>query len=309
MHGTTHGGFTLRVKHVAAHAVLAALLFIGLATHGVQAIPEDDDIDRASDCLAETTLSSFSASPSTIDYGDSATLSWKVQIPSDCSVTLKLNGQTVGKIGSKTVSPVVTTSYSLQASMFGLNTSLGSRTVTVENGQCETFLVPAAQVRATVVSIIEAIDAADKRISKRADHHVNVTSAGIDIDVFLKIIIDDFFNPDLTIEARVRLELVDGDIVPSYAHFDSDVDWPWWVTGLTLGVTEFVEWVLEDAIEDTLKPTILEAVKTFIDAKVEEVKDAIREARGLPEDFPLPHKFIAVSTAASGVSATACIDF
>lgn len=67
---------------------------------------------QCSNCSTPT-ITSFSASPGSIQAGGSSTLSWQTQNAD--SVTLTPSGQTVALNGSQLVSPVVTTQYTLRA--------------------------------------------------------------------------------------------------------------------------------------------------------------------------------------------------
>jgi len=65
------------------------------------------------------TIDSFGASPSTIDEGSSATLSWTTSNATSCTI----NGSSVAVDGSMTVSPTTTTTYTLSATGDGGNVS------------------------------------------------------------------------------------------------------------------------------------------------------------------------------------------
>jgi hypothetical protein len=67
---------------------------------------------QCSNCSTPT-ITSFTASPASIQAGGSSTLSWQTQNAD--SVTLTPTGQTVAQNGSQAVSPVVTTQYTLTA--------------------------------------------------------------------------------------------------------------------------------------------------------------------------------------------------
>ncbi len=66
--------------------------------------------------------------PSTIVYGQSATLSWNVNAPPNCAGQLTVSSQPVGVQGSMTITPLSTTPYQLRLD----NTTLAVATITVQ---------------------------------------------------------------------------------------------------------------------------------------------------------------------------------
>ena len=63
---------------------------------------------------------------------------------------------------------------------------------------------------------------------------------------------------------------------PFYKSFAVDVDWPWWVTVITAGVSKIVEEFIEGKIEAKLKPAILTGVKDQIDDLVDQIPGGLR---------------------------------
>ena len=75
----------------------------------------DDVSITSSGSVPAPTIDSFGASPSTIDEGQSATLSWTTTNATSCTI----NGSAVAVDGSTTVSPTSTTTYTLTATGAG----------------------------------------------------------------------------------------------------------------------------------------------------------------------------------------------
>jgi hypothetical protein len=83
-------------------------------------------------CLANT-VTNINATPTTIDPGRPATISWSIQPPTGCTLFNRVivNGQNFGLTGSIVVQPLATTDYPLTLVLPGGFTTLGPVTVTV----------------------------------------------------------------------------------------------------------------------------------------------------------------------------------
>jgi hypothetical protein len=232
-------------------------------------IPGPDIDDESLECLAETHATNFSATPtSTPPFGPPVTLRWSVTSPGTCGVAVKLNGLAVDRSGSMQVQPTVTTRYSLTARMRGATKTLGSVTVAVDTATCLTVPVPESLVRDQVRAVIDAIDAASGEISQRSAAKVEVASTGIAVALRLKAAVNNFADPDINVDFTIGLRMRNGAVEPFYKSFSVEVDWPWWVTVVTLGVSEFVEGVIADKIDNAARPLILDAVKGLLDGLV-----------------------------------------
>ncbi len=240
-------------------------------------IPGPDIDDHTLECLGDTQVTSFTASPaSTQPFGPPVTLRWSVSSPSTCGVAIRLNGQAVAKTGSMQVQPTVTTRYSLTAQARGATKSLGSVTVAVDTAACVTVPVPEALVRDQVRSVIDAIDAASGEISQRSAAKVEVVPGGITVALRLKAAVNNFADPDIDVDFTIGLRMRNGAVEPFYKSFSVEVDWPWWVTVVTLGVSEFVEGLIADKIDAAARPLVLDAVKSLIEGMVDQLPDGLR---------------------------------
>lgn len=246
--------------------------------------PRDDDDfpgpdidDDTLECLANTRATSFSASSTTTaPFGPPVTLRWSVASPSTCGVAVRLNGAAVARSGSMQVQPTVTTRYTLTARTGGLNKSLGSVTVTVDTSACVTVPVPESLVRDQIRDVIDTIDAATAEISQRSAAKVEVVNGGISVALRLKAAVNNFADPDLNVDFTIGLRMRNGAVEPFYKSFSVEVDWPWWVTVVTLGVSEFVEGLIADKIDDAARPLVLQAVKQLIDGMLAQLPDGLR---------------------------------
>lgn len=227
--------------------------------------PTKKMIEKAFECLGDTTVNSFTASPATVRPGHASTLKWKVTTPGGCSVQLFLNNSLVQKTGTRSVEPATTTTYSLIGKMFTVQQSLGTVTVAVDTSQCFTQSVDEETVRQMLRSLIET-NLAGSPLSQRSPANVEIDRNGIAVKLRLKVGVNNFFDPDLNVNMVIAVSAASNNVMVSYRSYSNDVDWPWWVTGITLGVTEFIESIIESRIERQVKPLILQKLKEQIDS-------------------------------------------
>ena len=236
--------------------------------------PEDDDILL---CLSKVTVTSFTATPSSVPpFGGPSTLKWSVTVPPGCAVGLKLNGKAVGRSGSLEVQPTTTTTYSLVAAVRGLTRVLKSVSVRVDTSACITRPVPESLIRTELRKAVDKLDADESRLSQRSDPKVEIEPDGIHVALRFKLAIDNFADPDLDVDAVIGVRVRNGAVEPFFKSFSVDLDWPWWVTVITAGVSKIVEEFIEDKIEGRLKPAALAAVKKQIDALVAQIPGGLR---------------------------------
>ena len=256
--------------------------------------PTEEQIERAMECLNDTTLDSFTASPQTINPGQTCTLNWKVTATSGCSIQVLLNNSVVQKTGSRSVQPTTTTIFRLVGRMFGVQRTLGRATVNVNTSQCITQSVDEDTVRQLLLSLIDE-NLAGTPLSQRSPASVEIDRNGIAVRLRLRIAVPHFFDPNLNVDMVITVQAVNGEAVVSYQSFSAKVDWPLWVTGITLGATEFIEGAIEDGIEQKVKPLILQKLKERIDSFL----------RLIPSNLRLT----TITTDADEIKVTACPAF
>lgn len=258
--------------------------------------PLDDDIiidDGALDCLTNTTLDRFTARPDRlVPFAGPATLSWSASVAGGCPVGFRINGRSVGRSGTLEVTPTVDTTYTLSAHVRGASRVLGRVTVAVDTTACSTSELPESILRAQVAQVVQAFGAEDERAYDATLTRFDITPSGIAMSIRAQVEVDNFTDPTLYVDLVIRPQVVDGAVVARYASFAVDIDWPWWVTTLTLGVSKIVEEFKEDGVEGGLKVDILARVQARIDQIV-----------GLLGDDTLVH---AVSLSQDAISVTAC---
>jgi hypothetical protein len=246
-------------------------------------IPTDDGggnpiEEGARECLARVRLASFTAEPTTTEpFGPPATLTWRAAVPDDCRISLRLNGSPVGTSGSQRVEPLASTTYTLTAQTAGgLRRTLGTTSVRVDTRACVTVPVPESLLRNEITKAVRAFDTADGRVKLRSDPGIEVDTGGVQVALRFKLAIDNFADPDLDVDMVIGVRIRNGAAEPFYRRFAVDVDWPWWVTAISAGVSKVVEEFIESKIEARLRRQILTAVKAQIDDLVERVPGDLR---------------------------------
>lgn len=230
-----------------------------------------DMLDKAVLCASEFRLVSFTASPATTTPGQAVTLRWNIDRSGQCTGQFKINGIAVQMDGSKVVSPLSDTIYSISvATGCNITRNLGRVTVDVNESSCRITSIPESLVRnqiirAVDVSIQEFNQSSSNDLTKRTQTQVEIDNLGIAVKLRLEAAINNFPNPDLNVDMKIGIGVGPGNTVSVfYRSFAVDVDWPWWVTGITLGITKIVEEIVEGRIEGKIKSQILESLRTQI---------------------------------------------
>ena len=228
--------------------------------------PTQEMIEKAIKCLGNINAS-LTASPTSIIPGQSSTLKWNVTAPltAGCSVQLVLNNSPVQKTGTRSIQPGTTTTYRLVGKMFTVQQTLATVTVTVNTSQCVVQSVDEETVRQMLQSLITSA-LAGSPLSERSPAGVEIDQKGIAVKLRLKVAVPNFFDPDLNVDMVIGVSAVNSTIAVSYKSYSNDLDWPWWVTGITLGITKIIEEIIESQIEKKVKPLILEKLKEQIDS-------------------------------------------
>ncbi len=239
--------------------------------------PLDDDIDiddGALECLTDTSLASFAASPTRlVPFGGPATLTWSGTVPAGCRVGFRINGRPVSRSGSLEVLPAVDTTYTLSAHVGLASRVLGRATVAVDTDACSRIELAEWILRGQVNQTVGEFAASSDRAYDAKLTTFDITPSGIKVSIRTKLEINNFSDPTLYIDFVLGLDVVAGAVVPAYKSFSVDVDWPWWVTTLSLGITKIVEEFVEGAIEGDLKAEIRERIADKIDAMVDLLGD------------------------------------
>lgn len=241
--------------------------------------PTEEMKERVLDCFSDLQVVRFSADRTEVRPGDGgALLSWEVELPTSCRgiVSLALNNLTVGRTGSRQVHPVQSMLYTLVARGAGLSATLGSVRIVVDRTGCEqseileSDIVP--QIQASVKASLNSYNndpGTDNKVTQRRETQVEVEPAGVTVRLRLTLAINNFWDPDVNVDATLTLGISpEGGVLVAYRSFSVDVDWPWWVTGITLGITKIIEEFLDEEVEDKLKNKIRNDFQANVQAAV-----------------------------------------
>jgi hypothetical protein len=228
-------------------------------------------IEKAVLCASGFRLVSFTASPATATPGQSVTLRWNIDRSAECSGQFKINGISASMDGSKVVTPLSDTTYTLSVSTgCNITRNLGRVTVEVNESSCRITTIPESLVRGQIIGVVDANiqefnRSSDNDLSKRTQTQVEIDNSGITVRLRLKAAINNFPDPDLDVDMKIGIGVGPGNTVSVfYRSFSVDVDWPWWVSGISLGITKIVEEIVEDRIEAKIKGQILDSLRTRI---------------------------------------------
>ncbi|MEO5682803.1 MAG: hypothetical protein ABIQ88_09175 [Chitinophagaceae bacterium] len=226
-------------------------------------------IEKAVECASTYRLTSFTATPANVTPGQAVTLSWATAHSGQCAATFRINGITVPASGSKTVNPLADTTYTFSMqTQCNVTRTLGRVLVDVNESSCRITSIGEGLVRTQVRSVVDASIAefnasSSNDLSKRSETQVEIDPQGISIKLRLKAAINNFPDPDLNVDMKIGLGVGPGNTVSVfYRSFSVDVDWPFWVTGISLGITKIVEEIVESRLEGKIKSQILEALRT-----------------------------------------------
>jgi hypothetical protein len=92
----------------------------------------------------------------------------------------------------------------------------------------------------------------------------------------MKLEIDKFADPRVDVDFVIGLNVDDGVVRPYYQSFTPDVDWPWYITTLTAGVTKIIEEFLDGRVEGDLKTAVLDKIQGVIDGLVALLPDDMK---------------------------------
>ena len=251
----------------------------------------EEMIKKAMKCLDNTVVNVFNATPATVRPGQATTLKWNVTVPDGCGIMLFLNNSRISETGTRSIEPASSTTYRLTGKMTTVGSPLGTVTVNVDTSQCLMQSVHEQTVRQMLRETIEA-NLAGSSLSQRSRARVEINREGIAVNLRLRIAVPKFWDADLYVDMVIAVRAVNHDVVVSYRSYSDDVDWPDFVSGITLGISKFVEEVIESRIEQKIKPMILEKVKERIDSFLDMI--------------PSTHRLHSITTEADEIRVMVC---
>jgi hypothetical protein len=231
-------------------------------------------------CIGSLRLERFSASSTSIGAGEQSVLQWSVNARG-CSnpqlFTLFLNDARVPLSGARTVRPSRPVSYGLAARGVGIARVLGRVRIDVDDTGCEPTELPEAVVAPLIVnSVRESVDdynndpGTDHNVGLRRETVAEIEPDGIVIRLRMTLKINNFFNPDIDVDARLGVGVSpENEALVFYRSFHVDVDWPWWVTGITGGISKIVEEFIDDMVEGKLRNKIRNDLRAEINSFIQ----------------------------------------
>ena len=253
-----------------------------------------DMIEKALECASEYRLSSFTATPANVTPGQPVTLKWTTAHGGTCAASFRINGIAVPASGSKTVNPLADTTYTLSLhTLCGITRTLGRVLVDVNESSCRITSIPESLVRGQVIGVVDANikefnTSSGNDLSKRSETQVEIDPQGISIKLRLKASVNNFPDPDLNVDMKVGLGVGPGNTVSVfYRSFSVDVDWPWWVTAISLGITKIVEEIVEGRIQGKIKGQILDSLRTQLSNAAKQIPGVLANIQTLQDELRL----------------------
>ncbi len=175
--------------------------------------PEDDpDFEQVQEerrLLNQLRLRTFTVTPDIIQPFQQATLRWEVTVPAAAAhvATLALGGAIVPATGTRSVSPLETGGFVLEARSPLTKRILGSRVVQVDQTGLQERLVPVELMQGEAQGVKDLLRAG--RLSSRGDVTVTMQPPdGILFHVPLKASIPDFYDADIDLDLPFTLAAV-----------------------------------------------------------------------------------------------------
>lgn len=244
----------------------------------------DEPDDPPPDLLGEVTLKRFEATPRSLRPFQTSVLRWQVDAPT--GVSIKLNGATVAKSGSKSVQPSASQMFRLYAHVGRFSKFLGAVTVNVDVSQCASRdstivdellnLVLSRKVEESdeVYFRIVAVNGPDGRPRYMPSRPQILVSPGrIRFKLKLAGKVDNFPDPDIDIDASFGLAVVPSSnpvaslsagtqIVPTGVEVSVKVSFPWWaylIPGAALGLP-----IAAGMAQDRAHATFTSGIEEFV---------------------------------------------
>lgn len=261
--------------------------------------PPEQVRELAAQCLADLRLVRFAAEPTTVLAGGAVTIRWDVDT-SACSnphlASFFLNSSRVQHTGSRELRPNRTVTFTLVARAMGMSQTLGRVQVQVDESSCRPSTIREDEIQPLIVSSIRtsverynAAPGTEHKVRFRRDPTAEIESSGIIVGLRLKLEINNFFDPDIDVDARIAVGVSsEGQALPFYNKFAVDVDWPWYVTGLTLGISKIVEEFVDGTVQGAIKQRMLDDFRTGINT-------SLRLFPGVAREFQTRHDAIIVT--------------
>jgi hypothetical protein len=247
--------------------------------------PDDrEDIEQArkeAKLLAKVRATKFDANPEAIRPFESATLTWEVFVPPDVAseidVTVTLGGQAVPRAGTKSVSPLTTGAFSIEAQSSNAKRILKTEVVRVDDVTGRREDVLAIRDLQNVANVSKTLLIGTGNLELRGDLALSARPPdGLLIKAPLKVRIPNFFDAEIDIAVVMALSAVTR---PGGARLVSAR-----LTGLDVDIVfHIVEHILSlgsaTAVQAIVQPMAAELIRSYVKSSLErDVAGALQEA-------------------------------
>ncbi len=190
------------------------------------ALPPDDlggdtegPTNNAVDCLFDTTVRHFTATPNVVNPWAGTTLKWDVAIPSDCRLSIYLLGKKVNPKGNQVVTPLFPENiYSLEGRMLTVRGSVAEIGVSVNTASCREESFPVSLIKPIIQDVLDEYDAEEQSIYQTRDADVSISEQGLAVKMYLKAEILGP-NPSVVLSMRFKFRTQDGIVSPRFQYF------------------------------------------------------------------------------------------
>ncbi|SMO95954.1 hypothetical protein [Melghirimyces algeriensis] len=243
--------------------------------------PTEEMINTAMDKLSQLKLDYFQAEPTQVYPYDEVQLSWRVTGP-NVKITVSTSPYSasrhldVGMEGTKVVTPALTQTYHIHAQMFTVHRHLGSTTVQVSAENCYGHSVAEDEIRRRTTQVVNHVVGERDDITIKKQPQLEIDATGIKIKLRFEVKVNNFFNPDLNVDANMAVSAEHGRPIPVYTKFSSDVEFGWHEHFLTAGAAAVIQAILENKIDKELKPQLLQGIQEELDQAVSSIPPRYR---------------------------------
>lgn len=260
--------------------------------------PPQEAIADAVETLMQLNVESFRIEPTMIRPFQQAKIIWRITSETGGSVPLKLQGgglnMSISRQGQRVVSPTVTTTYRLVATLLGQVRQLGAIILTVDSSACITLALSEADVRSNLTTAVNNYMADKPELRRRSDDRIEVEADGIHAAIRLTAVVEDWADPDINIDFQISLNVADGQPVYAFAKYEFHIDFPWWAD--ILAGLAFPAW-LGLAIKEGSER---EKARQFIGNEIQHQLDDLKQQ--IPSGFRL----LTIRTEPNQVACTIC---
>lgn len=246
---------------------------------------DDEQTLDARLCLRRTRVRAFAAQPPALDPAHtSTTLSWDVEVSPACrNLQILLDGSAVPARGSRLIEQFDRTTHVLKGRAHSVEQILGTLAVPFDLSSCQTFAIGGSVVSQIIQWHLSQMVLAMENMSLRSDPVLATVNGGISLALRARRAIPAFPDLSVDVNAVIAVSVVNGKPEAFFRSFDVDTDFPWWVTGLTAGVSKIVEEVADGFAERRVRRAVRAAIASLYEQVSEQLPDLKLHAISMTE--------------------------